>query len=389
MIEALIALSIVLSIAVIALLLYFRSCMAAMGKESEQSFRIMAAESLERNARTLQQNNAEQLVSILSPLRMRIEDFNREMEKSYTDAVASRRSLSDQIERLTRLNLTIGEEARNLSSALRGNNRVQGQWGETVLESLLERAGLKKGINFDTFEVTRDSEGNSLRDDDGRFLRPDMVIFLPDNRNIIVDSKTSLSGYLDFCEAVSDIEAKDAMKRHLLSIRRHIDELAAKKYHKTIENSAELVLMFIPNDGAMISAIDNDDAIVSYALDRKIALVSPSQIMSVIMLVAQIWRKEAQDRNATEIARLGGLLYDSAKDFLSDLQSIEKNLAATHRSYESALSRLTSGSRSFLARAERLRDLGAKTSRRPRQYKKDYIHLIMILLDFSYICKSK
>ena len=340
MIEALIALSLVLSIAVIALLLYFRSRMAAMGKESEQSFRIMAAESLERNARTLQQNNAEQLVSILSPLRMRIEDFNREMEKSYT------------------------EEARNLSSALRGNNRVQGQWGETVLESLLERAGLKKGINFDT-QVTRDSEGNSLRDDDGRFLRPDMVIFLPDNRNIIVDSKTSLSGYLDFCEAVSDIEAKDAMKRHLLSIRRHIDELAAKKYHKTIENSAELVLMFIPNDGAMISAIDNDDAIVSYALDRKIALVSPSQIMSVIMLVAQIWRKEAQDRNATEIARLGGLLYDSAKDFLSDLQSIEKNLAAAHRSYESALSRLTSGSRSFLARAERLRDLGAKTSRRP------------------------
>lgn len=364
MIEALIALSIVLSIAVIALLLYFRSRMAAMGKESEQSFRIMAAESLERNARTLQQNNAEQLVSILSPLRMRIEDFNREMEKSYTDAAASRRSLSDQIERLTRLNLTIGEEARNLSSALRGNNRVQGQWGETVLESLLERAGLKKGINFDT-QVTRDSEGNSLRDDDGRFLRPDMVIFLPDNRNIIVDSKTSLSGYLDFCEAVSDIEAKDAMKRHLLSIRRHIDELAAKKYHKTIENSAELVLMFIPNDGAMISAIDNDDAIVSYALDRKIALVSPSQIMSVIMLVAQIWRKEAQDRNAREIARLGGLLYDSAKDFLSDLQSIEKNLAAAHRSYESALSRLTSGSRSFLARAERLRDLGAKTSRRP------------------------
>lgn len=364
MIEALIALSLVLSIAVIALLLYFRSRMAAMGKESEQSFRIMAAESLERNARTLQQNNAEQLVSILSPLRMRIEDFNSEMEKSYTDAAASRRSLSDQIERLTRLNLTIGEEARNLSSALRGNNRVQGQWGETVLESLLERAGLKKGINFDT-QVTRDSEGNSLRDDDGRFLRPDMVIFLPDNRNIIVDSKTSLSGYLDFCEAVSDIEAKDAMKRHLLSIRRHIDELAAKKYHKTIENSAELVLMFIPNDGAMISAIDNDDAIVSYALDRKIALVSPSQIMSVIMLVAQIWRKEAQDRNATEIARLGGLLYDSAKDFLSDLQSIEKNLAAAHRSYESALSRLTSGSRSFLARAERLRDLGAKTSRRP------------------------
>lgn len=364
MIEALVILSIVLSIAVIALLLYFRNRMDRMARESEQNFKLMAAESLDRNARTLQQNNADQLTTILTPLKMRIEDFNREMAKSYTDAAASRRSLSDQIERLTRLNLSIGEEARNLSSALRGNNRVQGQWGETVLESLLERAGLKKGINFDT-QVTRDTSGISLRDEDGRHLRPDLIIFLPDNRNIIIDAKTSLSGYLDFCEAVSDQEAKEAMKRHITSVKKHIDELAARNYPKSIENAAEQVLMFIPNDGAFIAAVDTDNSIVNYALDRKIVLVSPSQIMGLVMLVSQIWRKEAQDRNAAEIARLGGLLYDSAKDFLTDLQNIEKNLNAAHRSYESAISRLTSGSRSFLSRAERLRDLGAKTSRHP------------------------
>ncbi len=364
MIEALVILSIFLSIIVIALLFFFRSQLSRINKESEQTFKIMASESLDRNARTLQQNNADQLTSLLSPLRMRIEDFNRSIEKSYIDASASRRSLSDQIERLTRLNLSIGEEARNLSSALRGNNRVQGQWGETVLESLLERAGLKKGVNFNT-QVTRDLSGNSLRDEEGRQLRPDLIIHLPDNRNIIIDAKTSLSAYLDFCEAVSDQEAKEAIKRHTISVKKHIDELAARNYTKSVENAAEMVLMFIPNDGALMTAIDNDSNLVNYALDRKIALVSPSQIMGVVMLVSQIWRKESQDRNAAEIARLGGLLYDSAKDFLNDMQNIEKNLTAAHRSYESALSRLTSGSRSFLSRAERLRDLGAKTSRRP------------------------
>ncbi len=354
---------VLMAIAMAVMLIFFRSQIKKMNEITERNFKLMASESIDRNARTLQQNNADQLSSILSPLRMRIEDFNREMEKSYTDAAASRRSLSDQIERLTKLNLSIGEEARNLSSALRGNNRVQGQWGETVLESLLERAGLKKGIHFDT-QVTRNAAGLALRDDEGRAMRPDMVIYLPESRNIIIDSKTSLSGYLDFCEAMSEEDAKEAMKRHLTSVKKHIDELAARNYTKSVENAAEQVLMFIPNDGALLAAVDSDRGIVGYALDKKISLVSPSQIMGVLMLVSQIWRKEAQDRNAAEIARLGGLLYDSAKDFLTDLQGIEKSLNAAHKSYDNAMSRLTSGSRSFISRAERLRELGAKTSKK-------------------------
>lgn len=362
MIETLLVVCILLSISLIVLLFYFRSQLSHLNKESEKNFKIIASESLERNARSIQQDNADQMQSLLTPLKMRIEDFNREMTRSNTNSEASRRSLSDQIERLTRLNLSIGEEARNLASALRGNNRVQGLWGETVLQTLLERAGLKKGINFDT-QVTRDISGNTMRDDDGRAIRPDMVIYLPEARNIIVDAKTSLSAYLDFCEAASEKDSADALKRHIASIRKHIDELANRNYSKTIENSAEQVLMFIPNDGALITAVDHDNSIITYALDRKIALVSPSQIMGLVMIISQIWRKEAQDKNAFEIARLGGLLYDSAKDFLSDMESINKNLTAAQRCYESALARLTNGSRSFIARAERLRDLGAKTSR--------------------------
>lgn len=362
MTEALIILSIILSIAVIALLFYFQGRINRLTKESEQNFRIIAAESLDRNARTLRQDSADYLQSILSPLKMRIEDFNREIAKNHTDAAASRRSLSDQIERLARLNLSIGDEARNLSNALRGNNRVQGQWGETLLQTLLERAGLKKGINFDT-QVTRDASGKVLTDEDGRNRRPDLIIYLPEDRCIIVDSKTSLSAYLDFCDAVSDDEAAEAIKKHITSVKKHIDELATRNYSKFVPNSAEQVLMFIPNDGAMIAAIDNDSSLVTYALDRKVVLVSPSQIMGLVMLVSQIWRKEAQDRNAAEIAKLGGLLYDTAKDFISDLEGVERGLNTARRSYEAALSRLTNGSRSFVARAERLRDLGAKTSK--------------------------
>lgn len=360
----LLIISIILCIVVVVLLFYFRAQINRITQESERNFKLMATESLERNARNIQQSNADQLQSILTPLKMRIEDFNREISKSNTNSEASRRSLSDQIERLTHLNLTIGEEARSLASALRGNNRVQGLWGETILQTLLERAGLKKGVNFDT-QVTRDSSGSAMRDEDGKAIRPDLIIYLPDARNLVVDSKTSLSAYLDLCEAADDKETADAVKRHVASVRKHIDELAVRNYTKTVENSAEQVLMFIPNDGALITAVDNDNSLVTYALDRKIVLVSPSQILGLVMLVSQIWRKDAQDKNAAEIARLGGLLYDSAKDFLSDLEGIDKSLNAARRSYESAISRLTNGSRSLMSRAERLRELGAKTSRRP------------------------
>lgn len=363
MTAVLITICVLLLIAMIAMLIFFNSQLKKMNEISERNFKLMASESIENNARNLQQENTRQLSQILSPLRMRIEDFNREMQKSHSDANASRLSLSDQIERLTKLNLSIGEDARNLANALHGNVRVQGEWGEMVLETLLEQAGLKRGINFDT-QVTKSSDGMALRNDEGKALRPDMIIYLPDNRSIIVDSKTSLSAYLDYCEADSQQTAKEALKRHTISVKKHIDELNARKYPKSIADAAEHVLMFIPNDGALLAAIDTDRTLVEYALTRKIALVSPSQIMSVVMLVAQIWRKEAQDRNAEEIARLGGLLYDSARDFMSDMQMIEKNLDNARRSYDNAMSRLSNGARSLTARAERLRELGAKISRK-------------------------
>lgn len=329
---------------------------------AEQKFRLLANESLERSSEQLSRSNAEQLQAILSPLRIRIEDFNQSVEKSYTASEASSKSLSDQIAQLTQLNLSIGEEARNLSSALRGNNRVQGKWGETMLETILERAGLKRGINFET-QVTQNVDGKSIRDEEGKTLRPDMVIYLPSNRCIVLDAKTSLSAYLESCETDNNEQRGLALRRHAMSIRRHIDGLATRRYTESIKGAVEQVLMFIPNDSALIAALDSDSSLLEYAMERKITLVSPSQISGIVLLIAQIWRKENQDRNAAEIARMGGLLYDAVDAFIKDFQNIERGINSTRNAFDSAIQKLTSGQRSITARAERLKAMGAKTSR--------------------------
>ncbi len=333
-----------------------------LNEATRQEFRIMSAESIARSAEALKSANNEQLSSILDPLRMRIEDFNRQIRESHIDAAASRHSLSDQIERLSRLNLTISNEARNLASALKGNNRIQGRWGETVLETILEKAGLKKGINYDT-QISHTSAGTGLRDDTGNLRRPDMIVYLPNNRQIVIDAKTSLSAYLEYCEAPDGDISEDSAKRHVASVKKHIDELAAKNYPKLFSNSLEQVLMFIPNDAALIFALDKDRTLAEYAFSKNITLVSPTQILGIIMLVSQMWKREQQDRNAAEIARLGGLLYDTVAGFVSDMQNIEKGLNVARNAYDSAFSKLTGSQRSIRSRAEKLKDLGAKTTR--------------------------
>lgn len=331
-------------------------------EQNEYKFKVMATETLNNNADHLKQFTSDELQKILNPLKMRLEDFNLAMQTSYTDAAASRKSLSDQIQQLTNLNLTIGAEARNLASALKGNNRIQGKWGETVFESLLESAGLVANLNYET-QVTQDSGGKTLRSESGQMLRPDFIIHLPQKRDIIVDSKASLSAYLEFCENNDNDLRTQALKKHVTSIKRHIDELAERNYPKTIDTALEQTLMFIPNDGALILAIDFEPQLIDYAIKKKVTLVSPTQMTGILLLISQMWRKENQDRNAFEIAKLGGLLYDSIESFVKELQGIETGLAKATKSYDSAFSKLVTGQRSVLARAERMKNLGAKTTK--------------------------
>lgn len=324
-------------------------------------------EKLNRNSDThienLRNQNAEQLNNLLTPLRMRLEDFNKIAEATHRDSVAERRSLSDQIQRLTSLNIAVGEEARNLAQALKGNNRITGRWGEIILESILDHAGLKNGINY-TIQATKSNSGETLRNVDGTTIRPDLIIHLPDKRSIIIDSKASMTAYLDYTAAKSPDEEADAIKRLTISIKRHIESLAKKEYAKNIENASPNVMMFIPNDAAMILAINADNSISKFAAERNISLVSPSMLMATIGIIAEIWRKESQDRNALEIARLGGLLYDSVAKFTSELIEVEKRINMAQQSLSNAIRTLNSSPQSVLYRAKRLEEMGAKISKK-------------------------
>lgn len=363
---------IILLCLVIAVLIWvvvsFRSRISGMYNEiqatSENRFKALAADSLRENAEYVENIGSRKIDSLLGPLKMRLEDFNLAMERSRTDAAASRRSLSDHISRLESLNSRLGEDTRRLADALKGNNRFQGKWGETVLEKILETAGLVKGINFIP-QASRDLSGNTIVSEEGRIQRPDMLVLLPDDRNIIIDAKTSLSAYIAYNNTSNDEEQKEAAIRHLNSIKRHVDTLAAKEYQKNINGAMGHVLMFIPNDAALILAISEDPALPEYAMRKNIAIVSPLHLMSVIQLVSEIWKKEYQDRNASEIAKAGGLVYDAAIAFISEMGNIERGLKTANAAFESALSKLDGSPRSLSARAGRLRDLGIKTNKTP------------------------
>ena len=330
-------------------------------KRSALEFTSLADSILRREKNSLNEANLSEINSILTPLRENIDDFRKAVNDSYMKENSSREALSMKIESLTRANSEVSREARKLSDALRGNSAVQGKWGEIVLEQLLENAGLLRDIHFST-QVT-EIAGTGIKDEDGKRQRPDVILFLPDNHKIVIDSKTSLSSYLRAMEAEDYSEKERHLKLHIQSLKAHVDELASKQYHKNIKGALEHTLMFIPNDGAYIAAIHSDSAISDYALKRNVAIVSPAHLLSVVQLMMQVWRVENQNQNAESIARLGGQLYDKIAAFVNDFEAIERGLQSSSKAYDRCLRHLSSGNASILRRSEKLREMGAKTTR--------------------------
>lgn len=331
-------------------------------RESEERFKALSQAVLEENAQSLKTNNSESIESILNPLREQIEGFRKLVSDSYGAENASRKSLTDQIDRLVQLNQTIGEEAHNLTSALKGNSKVQGDWGEVLLETLLENAGLKKGIHFES-QVTRDADGAVLTDDEGRRQRPDVIINLPDSHRMVIDSKVSLTDFVEYCNTDSSDERNLYGKKHLLSVRKHIDELGNKMYQSTIRNAAEHVLMFIPNENAYLLALELDSNLWRYAYEHHVALVSPTHLFSVMQIISQLWTQDDRNRNAYEIARIGGRLYDKFVKFADEFAKIEKALMQAQNACSAASKVMTTGNGNIVRSAEQLRELGAKTTK--------------------------
>lgn len=308
------------------------------------------------------QNNMK-LEGLMAPMRERFEQFSQTINRCYAEDKAERRSLSDQLARLMDLNATIGNEARELTRALKGDSKVQGDWGEMVLATLLESAGLQKGINFFT-QVTEDETGRKLVSDEGKGQRPDVVVLMPDDHRLIIDSKVSLTAYTRFCSATDDEARKREGQQHVRSVRSHIDELARAAYQKSVPKAAEHMLMFMPVEGAYFTAMQLDSELWKYAYDRKVVIVSPTHLFSVMQILSQLWRQEKQNRNAEQIARLGGLLYDRIAAFIGEFEKMEGQIDSVRKGWERSMAQLAEGNQSVVRRAERLRELGAKTSRR-------------------------
>lgn len=325
-------------------------------------FETLSASLLKTATADLKSANNENISGLINPLKESLDEFKRSLSDSFTAQQASSKSLGDWISRLEEANKRISSETETLVSALKGNSKVQGDWGETLLETLLEQAGLKQGVHFLT-QVSRGKDGSVIRDEEGRNQRPDVLVNLPANHSLIVDSKVSLTAFVEYHEAEDDEKRKAAGARHVASVKRHIDELASKNYQKQIANSADHVLMFIPNEGAFMLAFSLDPQLWHYASLKGIAITSPTHIYSLMQLIAQIWRDDSKNANAEQIASLGGKLYDRLVNFLEYFKKISDNIETTKKTYNEAYRQLANMRGNAISLADKMKEMGVSSSK--------------------------
>lgn len=331
-------------------------------EQFNKDFQLLANRILEEKTSKFTDINRLNMESILKPLSEKLSEFKVKVEETYDKESKQRFSLEERIRELVSLNHQISEDANNLTKALKGNSKIQGNWGEMILESILEKSGLKKGEEYFTQEILTNEKGERILNDENKALQPDVVIVYPGGRKIIVDSKVSLNGYVKYVESETDQERLSAEKEHILSVKKHIDELSSKSYQDYID-SLDFVMMFVPNEPAYILAMQLDSSIWDYAYRKRILLISPTNLIASLKVVADLWKREYQSRNAQEIARRGSILYDKFVGFVETLQDVGKNMERTQRSYDKALMQLRDGNGNLIRQAEMLKDLGVKSQK--------------------------
>jgi len=325
-------------------------------KQLESQFENMANKILEQKSEKFAQQNQKNINQILKPLGVKIKSFEESIEDKYVKDQESRAGLAKQISMLQIANQKISQDAVNLTNALKGDSKVQGDWGEFQLEVLLEKSGLKKELHFRT--------QNSEKDEDGNEKRPDCIIDLPDGKNLIIDSKVSLTSYEQYSNAETEEERKQYLKKHIDSIKNHIRDLASKDYPKLYSiNSPDYVLMFVPIEPALISALQEDAEIFNLGLSKNIILVSTSTLMATMRTVSFIWQQENQKKNVLEIARQSGALYEKFCGFVTDLEGVGKAIDTATKKYESAYGKLYDGRGNLVTSVEKIKKLGAKTTK--------------------------
>ena len=320
-----------------------------------KEFENLANKILEEKSTKFTEQNKLNITSILNPLKEKIEGFEKKVSESQKESVGMHSALKEQLNNLKDLNLQMSKEAINLTKALKGDSKAQGDWGETQLEILLEKANLAKDIHFTT--------QGGYRDEDGRLKKPDFIINLPDKRHLIVDSKVSLTNYEAYFNAEDEEQKNFHLKRHIESIRKHIKELSEKKYETLYEiNTPDYVLMFVPIEPAYLLALNNNNQLYLEALDKNVVLVSTSTLLATLSTVSSMWRQENQKNNVLEIANHAGRLFDQFVNLTDDLIKVGTQLKTVQSSYDTSMKKLT-GKGNLVKKVEKIRELGAKTSK--------------------------
>jgi DNA recombination protein RmuC len=325
-------------------------------KKFSAEFENLANRIFEDKSKKFTEQNKSNIDGILKPLGEKIKDFQKRVEETYDKESKQRFSLKEEIARLNELNMQMSREAQSLTRALKGDSKTQGNWGEMVLQRVLEKSGLEKDREFLVQE--------SLKTEEGERQQPDVILVLPEKKNMVIDSKVSLTAYERFMSAEEEDTREAALKEHLLSIKNHIRELSEKKYQDLYDiNSPDFVLMFMPVESAFVLAVQHDQNIFSEAFNKNIVIVSPSTLLATLSTIASIWRQEKQNKNALKIATESGKLYDKFVNFVADLDEIGKKLGDTRKAWDNAHKKLSSGAGNLIKKVEDIKKLGAKATK--------------------------
>ena len=321
-----------------------------------KEFENLANKILDEKSVKFTEQNRENLDQILRPLSEKIKDFEKKVEDKYLKESNERASLVQQIKTLHELNQQMSKDATNLTKALKGDSQTRGSWGEFILESVLEKSGLTKDREYKIQE--------SFKSPDGKLQKPDVIVDLPDDKNIIIDSKVSLVAYEQFSSTDNETESNVSLKEHIRSIRNHIKELGEKNYQSLYDlNSPDFVLMFVPIEPAFALAVQNDPNLFYEAFEKNIVIVSPTTLLATLRTIASIWKQEKQNKNALEIARQSGDLYDKFVGFVEDLSLVGSNIKTTQGNYDKAMKKLSEGRGNLIKKVENIKELGAKTTK--------------------------
>lgn len=331
-----------------------------IGEKYAAEFKNLANEILEDKSQRFTQRNKENLEALLKPLDENIREFKKTVTEVYDKESKERFSLGNEVKKLADLNQQMSEEARNLTKALKGDSKTQGDWGEMILESILEKSGLRKDEEYFMQEELKDEEGKPLRSSaENKKMRPDAVVKYPDNRTVIIDSKVSLNAFTRYMDAPDPEIRQKELNAHVAAIKNHIITLSAKGYDD-YEQSLDFVMMFIPSEPAYIAAMQGDKDLWSFAYDKRILLMNPTNLITSLKLISDLWKREYQNRNALAIAERGALLYDKFAGFVDNMKDIGKKLNQATESYTAAFGQLATGRGNLMRQAEELRELGIK-----------------------------